>query len=201
MPNKKQKKDKRDKPGQFTTEVHKTKVKAKAEGVRETEASLSQQVKEAEERLIEQGRQIGLKEAIDKYSQQVQDLKDSHQKELDELRINLRAAHSAELESLRAKHVLDKEEVRKEGWQEGHTLGLKASGDARYQQGIERGRSEAEKYTFPIAREEGMRMAGKENLAIGITIGGVVVFLALLVSQAGVATGAYIFGLIEKLVY
>lgn len=52
------KKDPRDKPGQFTTEVHRTRVEARAEGALQERKSVGQLVKEAQEDLIEQGRKL-----------------------------------------------------------------------------------------------------------------------------------------------
>lgn len=96
--------------GQFTTEVHNTKEKAFEEGKKAGEVSVGQLVKEAEEALKEEGRQ----EIIEKYTKEFVCLK--------------REVYDEAIDG-----------AFKRGHVHGFEIGNKMIGDARYQQGVEKG--------------------------------------------------------------
>jgi len=100
----------KNKPGQFTTEVHETKERAFQSGKIAGEVSMGQLVKEAEDRLREEGRQ----EIIDQYRKDFVCLKkESYDQAIDD--------------------------AYKDGHANGFAIGNKMTGDARFQQGVETG--------------------------------------------------------------
>lgn len=163
--------------GQFTTEVSKTKKKAFEAGVvsvglkaKTLPGTMEKAIKETQESFIEMGRQ----EIIEKYKKKFVCLKkDVYNQIIDD--------------------------AKKEGHAEGFAIGNKMTGDARYQQGVERGRvlGSISGYDrgFAVGAEEAIENVVKPaSFALGVVVGACV---SILGGLFGVSIG----WLVDKLVF
>lgn len=145
------KKDPRNKKGQFTTEVKRTKVKSAAE----ERAKLEKSIAEREEKLREEGREQVRAKCISDF---------------ETLRRNLDGQNTVNVTRAYESGKLD-------GFQDGQAVGLKASGDARYHQGIELGVTKGFKDGVEVGKVIGRREGQHSRFVLGIVMGGFVVFI------------------------